>query len=137
MSKKTIIAVNIKIPDDRIEHADFGDSRSPSDADIVLFDPSFVVTRYDCGDTFGANSTYKGLSAAKRAQCALVRTTDLFFAARHVDENPDEEFAKACRASILSGAGGIVTFPSAPPALGEPSSNAAAMPDEPTARSQD
>src|SRR4029079_13473672 len=58
--------------------------------------------------------TEKCLKAAARAGTALVRTPDLFFAAKYVRESDDTEFARACRRAIFEQAGGVVTFPPAP-----------------------
>jgi hypothetical protein len=59
--------------------------------------------------------TEKVLRFASTANIALVRTTDLFTAARYVEENADEVFARTCRIAIKEGVGGIVNFPEAPP----------------------
>ncbi len=58
--------------------------------------------------------TDKCLSAAKRAQIALIRTSDLFFAAKHMKESGDADFARRCVEAIVAARGTIVAFPSAP-----------------------
>jgi hypothetical protein len=62
------------------------------------------------GDFF----TAKCLSTAERIKAALVRTSDLFFVARHVKESGDTDFAKKCVEAIAATQGAIVTFPKVP-----------------------
>jgi hypothetical protein len=59
--------------------------------------------------------TEKCLTAANRSSTALIRTVDLFFAARYLSGNTDEVFSKKCREAILA-AVGIVEFPEIPEA---------------------
>jgi hypothetical protein len=62
--------------------------------------------------------TEKCISAAKRVGVALIRTTDLFVAAKYLKENPsDVVYAKRCREVIFNTAGAVVAFP--PPPSGE------------------
>ena len=58
--------------------------------------------------------TQKCKSAAHRNGTALVRTSDLFTVAKALSDNPDEKFAAACRAAILSTNGREVEFPTLP-----------------------
>ncbi|HEU4990213.1 MAG TPA: hypothetical protein VFT41_10555 [Gemmatimonadaceae bacterium] len=67
--------------------------------------------------------TAKCLSGAKRSGIALVRTPDLFTAARYVRNSGDMEFAQRCRVVIRDAAGTIVSFPPVP-TLGEVASMA-------------
>lgn len=55
--------------------------------------------------------TQKCVSGAKREGIGLVKTMDLFFVCRHILENNDINFAKACRKAILEQLGGIIEFP--------------------------
>jgi hypothetical protein len=61
--------------------------------------------------------TDKCRSGAKRTKTALVRTPDLFPIAKYLRENPDPNFAKACREAIMRVEGEIVAFPSLPQML--------------------
>lgn len=58
--------------------------------------------------------TTKCLLAAKRSRISLVRTTDLFEVAHHLDDSPDEAFAAACRRAIIENDGEMVVFPNVP-----------------------
>jgi len=58
--------------------------------------------------------TEKCRHTAKASRCALVRTSDLFQAARYLSENFDPAFAALCRATIKEAIGGIVSFPPVP-----------------------
>ena len=55
--------------------------------------------------------TQKCLSGAKRYRVALVRTTDLFEAAKRVLDQGDEIYAQRCREAIKGAEGTIVSFP--------------------------
>lgn len=57
--------------------------------------------------------TEKCVTAAKRSNTALVRTTDLFGVSKYLSSTEDEEFAKMCRQAILD-AVGVVVFPDIP-----------------------
>ncbi len=57
--------------------------------------------------------TEKCITAATRSGTALVRTTDLFEAARYLNGKADKGFAKGCREAIL-GTVGQVEFPDIP-----------------------
>ncbi len=78
----------------------------------VLFGNAYrLAPLSERGDFF----TEKCLSAAMRAQAALVKTPDLFEPAKYLKTNPsDFGFAKACREAILTCNGGIVSFPAVP-----------------------
>jgi hypothetical protein len=62
----------------------------------------------------GAYFTDKCISGARRAGAALVRTPDLFFAAKYIRETGDSAYARACREAIKSTEGAVVTFPPIP-----------------------
>lgn len=62
----------------------------------------------------GEAFTEKCISAAKRAQIALVCTPDLFDPMRYLRSNPDEAYAKECREAIFRAEGEIVQFPLPP-----------------------
>jgi hypothetical protein len=75
----------------------------------VLFGNAFrLAPLSERGDFF----TDKCIAGAGRLSFALVRTPDLFPIAKYLKENPDADFAKACRKEILSTAGKVVIFPS-------------------------
>jgi hypothetical protein len=61
------------------------------------------------GDFF----TDKCLATAARMKAALVRTPDLFVAARYLAATPDPEYARACREAIFAADGQVVVFPEA------------------------
>jgi hypothetical protein len=61
-----------------------------------------------------ATFTPKCMLAAKRLGVALVRTPDLFEAARHLATMEDLAFAEECRRAILETEGELVRFPSVP-----------------------
>lgn len=63
--------------------------------------------------------TAKCMTAAKRMECALVRTTDLFEISRYLTGTPNSEFSRLCREAILSTNGEVVSFPAVPPPEGE------------------
>jgi len=58
--------------------------------------------------------TEKCMTAAARAKVALVRTPDLFEAAKHVKETRDVAFAERCVEAIARAEGTIVEFPAPP-----------------------
>jgi hypothetical protein len=58
--------------------------------------------------------TLKCLSGAQRSKTALVRTPDLFPAAKYLKENKDDDFAQRCRYAIKNSEGEIVQFPLLP-----------------------
>ncbi len=58
--------------------------------------------------------TAKCITAAKRNGTALIRTCDLFEVAKVLADNPDAEFATACRLAILNTHGKEVEFPPHP-----------------------
>ena len=57
--------------------------------------------------------TDKCLTAAKRSNIALIKTTDLFFVSRYLAAKVDKVFAKRCRKAILDTVG-VVVFPNIP-----------------------
>lgn len=58
--------------------------------------------------------TQKCLAGAKRRNYALIRTPDLFLAAKYVLESDDQEYKQKCQESITKGLGGIIKFPAVP-----------------------
>lgn len=58
--------------------------------------------------------TAKCSSRAKSTNIGLILTKDLFEVARYVDENNDQEFAKACREAVKNQLGQKIAFPSIP-----------------------
>lgn len=55
--------------------------------------------------------TKKCKTGAAREGIALVKTSDLFIAAKHALETSDEKFKKACRDAIHTSLGSVVVFP--------------------------
>ena len=55
--------------------------------------------------------TDKCITAAVRSKTALIRTNDLFYAAKSVKESGDESFAALCRQALLEQGGKVVEFP--------------------------
>lgn len=58
--------------------------------------------------------TDKCKSGADREKIALVKTTDLYFVAKYLNENKDKKFEKECRDAIHKCLGKIVEFPKVP-----------------------
>jgi len=58
--------------------------------------------------------TEKCISGAVRAGISLVRTVDLFEAARYLLESQDKEYAQKCRKAIFESKGKVVVFPKLP-----------------------
>lgn len=58
--------------------------------------------------------TEKCVSAARRVKAALIRTPDLFLAAKYVRESGDHEYADKCMDAILRAEGTVVDFPVTP-----------------------
>lgn len=81
----------------------------------VLFGNAYRLSPLsDRGEFF----TRKCISAAQRADAALVQTPDLFAPAKYLKENPtDMAYAKQCREAIFCCRGEVVSFP--PPPLGD------------------
>jgi hypothetical protein len=77
----------------------------------VLFGNAYRFTvPLDRGPFF----TDKCLLGAKRSGVALVRTVDLFYVARYLNETDNPQFALECRTAILETEGGVVSFPTVP-----------------------
>lgn len=64
--------------------------------------------------------TKKCITAAKRNNTALVRTTDLFLITKYLLTKSDKTFARNCRETILKSEGDIVIFPKIPTAESSP-----------------
>ena len=77
----------------------------------VLFGNAFRLT---CPIDRESSFTPKVITFAETVKLVLVRTPDLFAAARHVKNTGDEVFAKLCRQAIADGRGAIVQFPATP-----------------------
>lgn len=92
-------------------HEDFARDEVSAMAKGVLFGNAFRLTELATRAEF---FTEKCLTAAKRSSFALVRTPDLFFAAKHVLETQDEEFSAQCRKVIIETSGSAVIFPKPP-----------------------
>lgn len=74
----------------------------------ILFGNGFRLTKpSDRTEQF----TVKCLNVAKSSNCVLVRTSDLFRAAKYVKESKNDSFAKNCRDAIKNGVGKIADFP--------------------------
>lgn len=92
-------------------HEDFAREEVTDIAKGVLFGNAHRLKPLDQrGDFF----TQKCMTAAKRSGTALVRTPDLFQVAQYLSNGTDDEFAKKCRASLLSTNGEVVVFPEIP-----------------------
>lgn len=93
-------------------HEDFSREGITEPAKAVLFGNAYrLAPPKDRGDFF----TDKCLTAAKRNGCALVRTPDLFIAARYLADTPDADYALICRQAMFSTNGDVVAFPSPKP----------------------
>jgi len=55
--------------------------------------------------------TQKCKTGAEREKIALVKTVELFFVVKYLQEHENEEFKKACRDAIYNGLGKVVEFP--------------------------
>lgn len=77
----------------------------------ILFGNAFRLQKpSERGEFF----TEKCVLAAKRIKAALVRTTDLFIAAKYVKESGDAAYAQQCVGSIVRTEGAVVEFPAVP-----------------------
>jgi hypothetical protein len=77
----------------------------------ILFGNAFRLQELSVRKDF---FTEKCVSTAERIKAALVRTPDLFFAARYVKESGDTEFANACIEALVEAKGTVVEFPMVP-----------------------
>lgn len=77
----------------------------------VLFGNAYRLTAPEARDAF---FTAKCVLAAKRSHISLVRTTDLFNIAQHLENYPSPEFAARCRQVIREADGELVVFPTIP-----------------------
>jgi len=91
-------------------HEDLQREEVDAPAKGVLFGNGF---RLDFPSSRSAQFTAKCVTAAESSSTALVATSSLFLAVQYLSANPDEDYAKRCRESILNGIG-VVTFESAP-----------------------
>lgn len=97
------LAVNIQedLQRDEVENSAIG----------ILFGNGFRLTKpSERTEQF----TTKCINTAKSSNCVLIRTTDLFHAAKYAKESKDENFAKSCRDMIKNSIGKIVEFPAPP-----------------------
>lgn len=91
---------------------DFARDEVTEHAKGVLFGNAFRLSALQDREEFFTDKTK---SAAKRVGAALVRTPDLFLAAKYAKEHPeDTDFARDCRRAIFTAAGEVVAFPVAP-----------------------
>jgi hypothetical protein len=97
-------------------HEDFAREGVTAPAKAVLFGNAMRLTP---PKERGAFFTEKCLTAAGRIGCALVRTPDLFEAARCLAQTPNPEFAQKCRQALFNTSGEIVAFPILTPAQTE------------------
>lgn len=67
--------------------------------------------------------TEKCIAAAQSSSTALLTTSNLFVAVQFLTGQPDDDYARRCRETILSGVG-LVTLPGPPSVAPEPASNA-------------
>jgi hypothetical protein len=58
--------------------------------------------------------TQKCKIGAEREKIALVKTAELFFVVKYLQEHKDDKFKKACRDAIYNGLGKVVEFPEIP-----------------------
>ncbi len=92
---------------------DFAREEVKDHAKGILFGNAFRLQKpSERGDFF----TEKCVSAAKRIKAALVRTPDLFIAAKYLKESGDVVFAQQCIEAISRAEGTIVEFPAIPKA---------------------
>jgi hypothetical protein len=77
----------------------------------VLFGNAFRLKPLEDREEFFKQ---KCVIAAKRSNIVLVRTPDLFVAARYLKAQRDAEFAKRCRDAIISSAGAVAILPTPP-----------------------
>jgi hypothetical protein len=90
---------------------DFAREEVADPAIPVLFGNAFRLKPLaERGDYF----TEKVVKFAATSGTALVRTPDLFVAARYIKNSGDKAFAKKCRLAIRDGMGGQVAFPETP-----------------------
>jgi flagellar motility protein MotE (MotC chaperone) len=108
-------AINIEKLDqlERNVREEFAKTEGAVYAKPVLFGNAF---RLSPPAARGNYFTEKCIAGAKRSGVALVRTPDLFDAAKYLRQNPDSAFANLCRRAILQTGGEVVKFPS-PPAV--------------------
>lgn len=58
--------------------------------------------------------TTKCMNTAKSSNCILIRSTDLFYVAKYIQESDNTKFASDCRDNIKNSIGKIVEFPELP-----------------------
>ncbi len=101
-------------------HEDYSRDEVKEIAKGVLFGNAYrLLPPEDRSDFF----TEKCITAAKRSNTALIRTTDLFHVSKYLSSTEDKEFAKICREAILD-AVGVVVFPDTPELETQASRNA-------------
>jgi hypothetical protein len=74
----------------------------------VLFGNAYRLTEIEKRDEFFTSKCIKGANLAK---IALVRTPDLFFAAKYLLENDDKLYAELCRKAFFETEGNVINFP--------------------------
>lgn len=58
--------------------------------------------------------TTKCMNTVKSSNCILIKSTDLFYVAKYIQEFGDTKFANSCRDNIKNSIGKIVEFPGLP-----------------------
>lgn len=92
-------------------HEDLQREEVDSPAKGVLFGNGFRLTRPSERDP---QFTEKCISASRTSSTALVPTSELFRVVAHLEDQPSDEFASACRQAILDQVG-VITFPETSP----------------------
>jgi hypothetical protein len=91
-------------------HEDYDRDEVKEIAKGVLFGNAYRLLPPENRDEF---FTEKCITATKRNNTALIRTTDLFRVSKYLSSTEDIEFAKNCRKAILESVG-VVVFPDIP-----------------------
>lgn len=91
-------------------HEDYTRDEVKEIAKGVLFGNAYRLLPPEVRNDF---FTEKCITAAKRSNTALIRTTDLFHVSKYLSSIEDKEFAKICRKAILDTVG-VVLFPDTP-----------------------
>ncbi len=108
-------AINVDKLDqlDRNLREDFSrqDDATAEFATGVLFGNAYRLSAPEAREAF---FSAKCVLAAKRSHISLVRTTDLFAIARHLESYPNIEFAAECRRAMKEADGAVVLFPMIP-----------------------
>ena len=93
-------------------HEDFSRDEVSELAKGILFGNAYRLS--PPSDRLAEHFTAKCIKAAKRNGTALIRTCDLFEVAKALVDEPNDEFAAACREAIFNTIGKEVRFPAHP-----------------------